>query len=158
MKIKTLFLVRHAHREPESEKGIRPVSLSAKGIHQSELIAEYFESHIYQKKTALLSSPRKRCIETLSPLSKKSKIQIEILDELDEGGDLDAKIKAFKKTIQSSPHEVIIACTHGDWIPYFISKTFEGKSLEPKKASITQILLDESGQFEFGEYIPTLTL
>ncbi len=141
--MKILVLVRHAHRdrlEGESDNG-----LSAKGLKQAKAVRRFFKRRYGRAEPAIFSSPKVRCIETLEPLARWLNVPIERLAELDEGGSLDGKIRAFRDHFVSlespSRHpdepELVVACSHGDWIPRAI-ELWTG----------TEIFLDKGGWAE----------
>ena len=81
----TLYIVRHAKAGKRSEwdgpDTLRP--LSDKGWEQSQAIAEKL---IDLKPSSLISSPAVRCMQTLEPLSKATKIKIVTVQRLFEDG------------------------------------------------------------------------
>ncbi len=155
MKAHTLYLIRHAHRDKATHGTPRPTCLSLRGRHQANLIAEYFEGIIKGQKPALFTSPRKRCQETLEPLSAQSSLDLLTLDSLDEGGDFDSKIQSFLRTLENTNADIVIACTHGDWIPYFTDSVLK-TSTEPKKGAIIKIIQENDDELKFAEIIQSL--
>ncbi len=150
--MKRLFLIRHAHRDtdqPRLDNG-----LSEKGHHQSKRLSSYFD-HMLEKheKIRLISSPKKRCIETLEPFSKKRKFEIEIDSRLTEGR-LDessiaflARIENFLESFKQAPSGIWMVCSHGDWIPTAVMKLIR-----------VQIGLKKAGFVEFHEFAEDLSL
>lgn len=123
MSKKTFILVRHAHRDTDNGRD-RDNGLSGKGRDQAKAFRDDVLD-LMVKGTVLLSSPKKRCVETLEPLAKKAGLPIEVdklLDEQDHGesyGALERRIELFVGWVSASEHPVIVACSHGDWIPLF---------------------------------------
>lgn len=125
MATKYLILVRHAHRDTQDGRRLDN-GLSEKGLAQAEEIAQTlikkFGNEI--KDASLYSSPKKRCIQTLEPLAKKIKKEIVSDQDLEEGGRLIKKIQSFTETFEHGVSNIVIACSHGDWIPEFIEINF----------------------------------
>lgn len=114
--MKTIILIRHAHRVTEPDRR-RDNGLSIKGKRQTKKLKRKLNEYL-NGRTLWLSSPKRRCVETLLPLTnKKEEILIEPL--LDEGSSLEMKVKKFWKKINSHKNSTIVFCTHGDWIPVF---------------------------------------
>ena len=135
---KQLFLIRHAHRDTADGRTLDN-GLSDKGKKQADIIEKYFRDVDFDlEKTVLLSSPKKRCLETLAPLSKKIGIKIKIENLINEGSAMEFRVKEFFDWWKKDAPEVVILCSHGDWIPlaaYF----FTGARIECKKGSIAEI-------------------
>jgi 8-oxo-dGTP diphosphatase len=131
----TIYLVRHAkagkRSEWQDEDDLRP--LSDTGWKQAELLAE---SLFKLKVSKLISSPATRCFQTLEPLAKKAKLQVEIDKRLYENGDVADMLEIAEEVEDST-----VLSSHGDMIPELI-KTLErrGMKIESKpdwrKASV----------------------
>lgn len=147
---KTLILVRHAHRDTtykEEDNG-----LSVKGIQQASILTEEIKNQLSKlplSQTALseillLSSPKRRCIETLQPLEHFLKTPILIHPLLGEqlhredSFQFQKRIQTFfDQWIEKNPPLTII-CSHGDWIPLAI-KLLVGAEREINKGEWIQI-------------------
>lgn len=123
--MKQLILMRHAHRDTshrESDNG-----LSEKGLKQATLLGKHWEKLLSGKPFALLSSPKKRCQETLAPLADALGAKVKISALLDEQasteGDVkfNRRIRDFLTAWDESENLITIACSHGDWIPQAIA-------------------------------------
>jgi broad specificity phosphatase PhoE len=134
---KTLFLIRHAHRDTDNGRELDN-GLSEKGKAQADKILNYFQKKHSDVDAKLISSPKKRCIETIKPLEKIYKRKIEIFDLLNEGYRLEKRIKEFIEWWIEEAPEYTILCSHGDWIPYCIEE-LTGARVECKKSSIAEI-------------------
>ena len=119
----TLYIVRHAKAGKRSEwdgpDTLRP--LSDKGWEQSQAIAEKL---VELKPSALISSPAVRCMQTLEPLSKATKIEIFADKRLFEHGDV-AKMIELLEAAQDST----VISSHGDMIPEAI-KILQRRGME----------------------------
>ena len=147
MKEKLLIIVRHAHREILDR--IADNGLSARGQIQANKIAEYFRVNFAAKKFKLYSSPRLRCKETLAPLSLELSEPVEISPLLDEGAsggrpEVERRVHEFKVWWERNAPDLIVICSHGDWIPYCL-QALMGEYLEIRKGGLAEIQLKGSG-------------
>ncbi len=119
----TLYIVRHAKAGKRSEwdgpDALRP--LSDKGWEQSHAIAETL---IDLKPSALISSPAVRCMQTLEPLGKATKIKIVTDQRLFENGDVVEMIELLEDARDST-----VISSHGDMIPEAI-KLLQRRGME----------------------------
>ncbi len=123
-----LVLIRHAHRDTEVHS--LDNGLSEKGKVQAKRVAKYFEQFLKDEKVQLLTSPKKRCQETIAPLAKDLKATVTIDPRLVEtaafeaDSDLRDRIQSFISDWKTSKDETWIICSHGDWIPKLIHEMF----------------------------------
>jgi broad specificity phosphatase PhoE len=89
-----------------------------------------------------LSSPKRRCVETVEPLAKATRTAVEVSDLLDEQSEND---KAFLRRLEKfvvwwtqEPAPLIVACSHGDWIPLCLQR-LTGVSTDLKKGGWAEI-------------------
>jgi len=126
-----LFLVRHAHRDTSNREDDN--GLSDKGRDQAKTLVSLFQKKIDPKggkksgsKIVLLSSPKKRCIETLTPFSKKMDVTITIDPNLDEqrsgesSGQFEKRVASFLKFVQDLERE-------------FNSREFDGRGIKDQE-------------------------
>ncbi len=141
MKEKNLILVRHAHRDT-SEGRERDNGLSERGKDQAKAIARYFKERYGKEEALLLSSPKVRCIETLLPLADKLGVEVKVVDLLGEQVEsqeaLERRIEKFFRWWKQRGPALVVACSHGDWIPAFSRKVL-GISLDVKKGAWLEI-------------------
>ncbi len=110
-----LYLVRHAHA---GDRAARPGHadigrpLSKKGRRQASAIAELLAGAGIER---LLSSPARRCIETLEPLADRLGVPVEGDDRLAEGAPCEASLSLAEELRAAGAHAA--ACSHGDVIP-----------------------------------------
>jgi phosphohistidine phosphatase SixA len=152
-----LYLVRHADAGDRTRFSgddlERP--LSAKGNRQSELIAARLAD---RSLAALLTSPARRCVETLEPLATTSHIELEELDVLVEGAD---PVLALAALLERSPSSkaAIVACSHGDILGSILEELLlrglptKGKVSLPKGITV-EVTLDDSGSPEHLTFVP----
>ena len=91
----TLYLVRHAHADWNADEGR---SLSERGREKADVLANLLER---QRIEAVYSSPARRALETIEPLSRRLRIAPVILHDLRErqlivpaAADFDAAVQA----------------------------------------------------------------
>ncbi len=127
--VKHFVLIRHAHRhiiDPLEDNG-----LSEKGRLQSLKIKDFllknFVSHkaFQNEPLCLHSSPRLRCRWTLDPFAEEIGEPIEINNLLDEAAHqrvpLEKRVEKFLVWLKDQAPSLVIACSHGDWIPVFMA-------------------------------------
>ncbi len=119
----TIYIVRHAKAGKRSEwhddDKLRP--LSEKGWRQAEEIAKKLSSLPI---SILISSPATRCIQTLEPLAKRLKLQVQVDKRLREFGDIKNMLE-FAEEVEDSA----VLSSHGDMIPELI-KTLEHRGMK----------------------------
>jgi broad specificity phosphatase PhoE len=109
-----LYVVRHGHAGSRSQwdgadEG-RP--LSSKGRRQAEAIADSLAPIAPGR---LVSSPYRRCTQTLDPLAVRLGLPVDPDDRLAEGADgVDALALADELCKE---HDAAVVCSHGDVIP-----------------------------------------
>jgi 8-oxo-(d)GTP phosphatase len=117
--MKTLILVRHAHRDKLEGKE-QDNGLSQKGQAQALAIERLYRKLYPATEPLLASSPKQRCVETLMPLAEKLDLDLEIMKLLSEGDSLKKKTQKFFEWWQQEAPAIVVACSHGDWIPEFL--------------------------------------
>lgn len=142
---KQIVMVRHAHRdtsERESDNG-----LSQKGLEQVGTLVKAYRSGDLPKGRYFFSSPKKRCQETLKPLSELARAPFEIANSLDEkqGSEtenqflhrIDDYLTEIKKLCDKD--SVIYICSHGDLIPVAID-LLTGRYVEVEKGKAVRLI------------------
>lgn len=128
----SVYLVRHAHAGSRSswdgDDDERP--LSPKGIRQAELLREQLDD---TEPGCVVSSPARRCVETVEPLARRLGMKIETYDELVEGADPDDALALVLDLAARNP----VVCSHGDLIPKMIRRLV-GAGMKTKDANISQ--------------------
>ena len=142
---KFLILVRHAHRSVENRRADN--GLSEKGEKQREILTAHIEQLMGDGVTLrLLSSPKKRCMETLEALAAHRRIKIEIDSKLEEGALSRPSLKEFLRETLKSPSEFVVACSHGDVIPSLLEIAC-GHAIELSKGSFAVLRVTEDETF-----------
>ncbi|MEW6058346.1 MAG: phosphoglycerate mutase family protein [Bdellovibrionota bacterium] len=146
--VKTLIIVRHAHRDKRLGSDANN-GLSPKGKGQAIRIAKYYKKRFGEKKTPLFSSPKLRCIETLYPIAKLTKKKIVTLDLLDEqqgsSQEYAKQIHEFLEWWEKEAPQTTIVCSHGDWIPQFTKKILE-TPIDLAKGGWIEIVKEDSAK------------
>ena len=109
-----LYVVRHGHAGSRSSWDgpdlTRP--LTNRGRHQADAIAEELRS---AGVTRLVSSPYRRCTQTLDPLGAHLGVAVESDERITEGARGD-KALALADELRKEPDAAVV-CSHGDVIP-----------------------------------------
>ncbi len=136
MNRKRLVFIRHAHRDTEFHS--RDNGLSEKGLKQVKQLVRFSEGRDLEG-AEFISSPKLRCVETLSPVAKALKSEISIDRRLGEGGSLD-DLDQFVDWWKYEGPNLLVACSHGDVIPFLVQK-ITGGVISIKKAGWCEIEL-----------------
>jgi len=142
MGVKTLILIRHAHRNMDDPS--RDNGLSDKGQEQVKKLVKFARNRLEGTKPVFLCSPKKRCQETLGPVAKDLGFKFEIDERLTEHGISEnsalyqARIDEFLDFWKYECPEVTVICSHGDWIPVAIQK-LTGAKVGIKKSGWCEI-------------------
>ena len=139
-----IFLIRHAHRDTSGGRSIDN-GLSSKGKEQSLRLFEFYRSRFGKADCLLMSSPKRRCIETLEPIAHYLKKQIEesdlLLEEAEEKQSktrFQHRVKQFCIGWLETGPAMTLVCSHGDWIPAVI-KELVGVEIALKKGSWVEL-------------------
>lgn len=150
---KTLIILRHAHRDQidghDADNG-----LSERGLAQTEKLVKYFEKRFKGTRAFFISSPKRRCVETLAPIAAACGGKLEKDPLLAEQGASDpvekpkafaSRLKQFHSDWLDSKHRLTVICSHGDWIPAFLERTV-GVAITLKKGGYAEIDVDDEGK------------
>ncbi|MGH2772183.1 MAG: NUDIX hydrolase [Actinomycetota bacterium] len=140
-----LFLLRHgqAGKRDESDPLDHQRPLDARGRRHSEGLMELLSGFPIGR---ILSSPFKRCVQTVEPLAESLGLEIELRRELAEGASLTEIHSLLAEAGSSRP----VLCTHGDVIFQLI-----GHDRPAKKGSIWMLeRRDHDGDFLPVGYLP----
>jgi broad specificity phosphatase PhoE len=149
----TLLLIRHGHagnrKDWDGDDRLRP--LSPKGRRQAKSLVAQLERWAPSR---VLSSPYRRCIETVKPLAAELGVKVEEVDELGEGAGLDAV-----DLVRSLHDSHVALCTHGDVIPEILVALADEDRFDlgpaPRQAKgSTWVLESKKGKFHRALYVP----
>jgi 8-oxo-dGTP diphosphatase len=149
----TLLLIRHAQagsrKDWDGDDRIRP--LSPNGRRQAAALVEQLEPWAPSR---ILSSPYRRCIETVKPLADELGLKVEVVAELAEGAGPDAV-----RLVRSLKDSHVALCTHGDVIPEILVALADEDRVDlgpaPRQAKgSTWVLGSKKGRFVEATYVP----
>ncbi len=149
-----VFLVRHAHagdrQKWEGPDDVRP--LSEKGRRQAEGLVDVLAS---RGVTRILSSPSKRCIQTVWPLADRLGLEVEETDALAEGVGAREVVALAREVARGGP---AVLSNHGDVIPTLLDTLVRTDGLVlpegyPCAKGSTWRLRAKEGRFVDAEYI-----
>jgi 8-oxo-dGTP diphosphatase len=148
-----VYLIRHAHAGSRSDwRGDdRERPISAKGRAQEASLRKRLAD---QPVGRVLSSPSRRCIETVEGIADDVGVEVEIRPELDEGSDPDAALALLTELTDTNP----VICSHGDLLPKLLRR-FTAAGMKTKDASISQkgslwVIEMDDGRPAKGRYYP----
>lgn len=149
----TLYVVRHAHAGERSawvgDDRLRP--LSGRGERQSLGLAAALAGGGPDQ---VLSSPARRCVQTVAPLADQLGVPVVEDDRLFEGAGV-GEIRALLD--QVAEHDAVL-CSHGDVIPVLLDLLVDA-GLEPERDLVWQkasVWVAErcDGRWGRGRYLP----
>ncbi len=144
LRLKRLIFIRHAHRDTtdrELDNG-----LSEKGRSQVKKLVklareELGEKPFNQERIEFLTSPKRRCVETISPIAEELGGEIGISGLLDEGDRLEKRVDEFLEWWRSPLAPLVtVLCSHGDWIPLCL-KRLTGQEQDISKGGWAEVSL-----------------
>jgi 8-oxo-(d)GTP phosphatase len=151
-----LLLARHAdagHRQGSNpDDRLRP--LSPLGRRQAELLAERLGP---MAPARVLTSPYRRCLQTVEPLCRDLGLTVEETDALAEGHPEAAL--ALCRSLDVSAPDTVVVCSHGDVIGAILvaAREHDGVDLGPapqlQKGSVW-ILQRRADAFSEAAYLP----
>ncbi len=149
----TAYLIRHAKAGSRRDWGgdDRDRPLSKGGRRQARAIAEALADRGVGR---ILSSPYRRCVETVEALGRRLDLPVEVSDALAEGAPLEP-VLALLGWIADVPSAL---CTHGDIVPAVIQHLeTNGVAVDPdggsQKGSVW-VLERRRGRIVRASYIP----
>jgi len=149
----TVLLIRHAHagsrKDWPGDDRLRP--LSSKGRRQARALIDQLEPWVPSR---VLSSPYRRCVDTVRPLADDLGLKVEEVDELAEGAGA-----AAVELVRSLDDHHVALCTHGDIIPEILVTLADEDRLDlgpaPRQAKgSTWVLQSLRGRFLDATYVP----
>jgi 8-oxo-dGTP diphosphatase len=113
----TLYLVRHAsagHRDDgDPADHLRP--LDPTGHLQAERLSEWLRHDPIER---VVSSPYRRCVQTVEPLAKHLDLPVEVDDRLAEG----TAVADAWRLVEECAGTTAVLCSHGDVIPDLVRR------------------------------------
>jgi broad specificity phosphatase PhoE len=151
---KTLVLIRHAHRDTTDRSADN--GLSEKGVKQAAALLRYyvkaFGDEESKNKPRIFSSPKRRCVETVTSIAREAGVRVETSSEFLEQGtdeslaDMRKRAEKFveKWKAEKNQNELTIVCSHGDWLPAALQAAMGGR-VELKKGAWAELRIEERG-------------
>jgi phosphohistidine phosphatase SixA len=115
----TVFLVRHATAgtRNDADPGDRERILDATGTLQAEQLAGWLR---HEEIARIVSSPVRRCVQTVEPLAKALDLNVATDGRLGEGAALEAAWTVLAEAADGAGDSVL--CSHGDLIPELVGR------------------------------------
>ena len=113
----TIYLVRHgsAGSRDDSDPQDHDRALDDAGLEQAAKLTEWLR---HEEVTRILSSPFRRCVQTVQPLADELGLTVELCDWLAET----AEVEQSWKGMSAVADECAVLCSHGDVIPDLIRR------------------------------------
>ncbi len=142
---KTLVIVRHAHRDTRHH--LLDNGLTPKGREQAKKILKFYKTRFSLEKPWLLTSPKIRCVQTISPLALWLDISLvkdqRLLDlrESKSGHKKSVRVQHFLHWWEEKAPALTLVCSHGNWIEEVLL-TLSGKPLALKKGGWAEFVVE----------------
>ncbi len=142
---KRLILVRHAHRDT-SDRALDN-GLSPKGETQAAGLLKVFRKRFGKSRARVLSSPKRRCVETLRPTARHAGTFVRRDLRLDEQNPDESdlqflrRVEAFCEWWKDEGPDLLVVCSHGDWLPLAV-ELLTGRVVDLKKSGFVELTFD----------------
>jgi phosphohistidine phosphatase SixA len=150
----TIYLVRHgsAGSRDDSDPTDHDRDLDDAGRQQATKLAEWLR---HESITRIVSSPYRRCLQTVEPLAAALELPVERCEWLAET----AEVEQSWKVLASLAQECAVLCSHGDVIPDLIRRSqLRGMHVPGKsgcaKGSVWHLEHWDGERFATGIYTP----
>ncbi len=150
----TTYLVRHASAGSRNNSDPHDVErpIDATGTSQAEKLAAWLRHEPIER---IVSSPIRRCVQSVEPLAAELSLEIEVDDALREATEIDHSWAVLAALASSTA----VLCSHGDVIPDLIRRAQLRGMLVPGKSgcakgSVWTLQHWSNGHFATGIYTP----
>ncbi|MBS1836285.1 MAG: histidine phosphatase family protein [Actinobacteria bacterium] len=152
-----LYLVRHGSAgvrdDADPHDDDRPLDVT--GHLQAERLSEWLR---IEAPRAVLSSPFRRCRQTVEPLAKSVGVEVVIDERLAEGSAID-DVWTLVASLANDPQRNAVLCSHGDVIPDLVSRAQRRGMVVPgklgcAKGSVWTLQHWDGETFATGVYTP----
>ena len=152
--LRTFYVVRHAKAGDRDawtgDDRNRP--LTKKGFEQAEQLVSLLAPRPI---TAVFSSPYLRCVQTVEPLARAAKLDVQLSPSLEEG----SGIEGLEEFFADRALDGVVLSTHGDIAEELVEDLTEREVVRPgyggaSKGSTWVLEVDEHGVVERARYIP----
>lgn len=140
---KRILVIRHAHRDVPDDRSIDN-GLNGRGLEEARRFKRFMVEGKHDGPWLVLSSPKKRCVQTILPFAKQAGFKVFVSFLLDEQASdesslgFEKRVSRFAEWMTKRDDRQVILCSHGDWIPLFLQKT-TGHWKELKKGEWIEI-------------------
>ena len=151
----TVYLVRHASAgtrdDADPDDGDR--MLDTTGHLQAERLAGWLR---HEDVGLILSSPLRRCVQTVEPLAKLRDLAVVVDDRVAEGSEVTAAWTLLEEAARTTGD--VVVCSHGDVIPEVVDAlirrgmTITGSAGGLRKGAMF-VLHREDGRFARCDYV-----
>jgi len=149
----TFYVVRHAKAGSRGhwsgDDRLRP--LSKKGFMQAATLVEVFERFPI---TRIVSSPFRRCVQTLEPLARARELKLEESEDLAEGHGLSGAMEYMGDPKLDN----VVLSTHGDIVWELVEELVKRKVVKPGEGGFekgsTWVVDVEKSSFVRARFIP----
>ena len=139
---KRLILIRHAHRDT-TDRGLDN-GLSEKGILQADSLLKFYKWRFGKGSAVIVSSPKKRCVETIDPIARALDVTVQTQahlmeqEKIETQRDFHKRVESFLDWWKLEGPETTLVSSHGDWIPLAISQMVQAH-IEVKKGAWIEV-------------------
>lgn len=151
--IVTLYVVRHGragHRDDGDPLDSQRL-LDDKGRRQAIWLADRLDGLPI---TAVWSSPLPRCHQTVEPFAERAGLEVELIESLAEGTDIDTAWAVIASAIEHDGD--VVLCSHGDVIPELVRRAQGRGMVVPGRAGFTKgsvwTFTVEAGRIRRGDW------
>ncbi|HYM51581.1 MAG TPA: phosphoglycerate mutase family protein [Candidatus Limnocylindrales bacterium] len=150
----SIYLVRHAKAgerdEWDGDDRLRPLSMA--GLAQAERIADSLASYPIRR---IISSPYRRCVETVAPLARRLRLRVEEDRGLAEGAGIEPALRLIRSLSGTSA----VLCTHGDVVQELLEHLAAQGVVDRQHArqmakGSTWVLDERGGRLSGATYLP----
>jgi 8-oxo-(d)GTP phosphatase len=143
-----LLLVRHGDAGDRGawvgDDTVRP--LSPKGRRQADALVDVLSEYAIDR---VVSSPYRRCVQTVEPLAAARGLPVIESDTLGEGHRDEALA-----LVDLAADETVVLCGHGDTVPYLLIALGVATNFDDVKCSKASTWVVRPGQEGAAEYLP----
>ena len=147
-----IYLIRHAKAGSRSawteSDSTRPLDDS--GLRQSTAIAQYWG---HAAPVAVFSSPRLRCVQTVTPLADRFGMEVQVEPDIEEDTPFERALRVVEDAADGT-----VFCSHGDVIPDVIDALIRrGMNVNGMSGALRKgamfVLHRENGRFVTADYV-----
>ena len=147
-----IYLIRHAKAGSRSawteSDSTRPLDDS--GLRQSAAIAQHWS---HAAPVAVFSSPRLRCVQTVTPLADRFGMEVQVEPDIEEDTPFERALRVVEDAADGT-----VFCSHGDVIPDVIDALIRrGMNVNGMSGALRKgamfVLHRDNGRFVTADYV-----